>query len=75
MLLLLSFSMFPCMADNVMEINLWPDGVPEDNGITEAEYTDKNGSYGNVTSASIFVSLAKPEKNTGNQGASAKCQQ
>lgn len=65
LLLLLSFSMFSCLADNIMEINLWPDGVPENNGITEAEYTDKNGSYSNVTSASIFVSLSKPENNTG----------
>lgn len=65
LLLLLSFSMFSCMADNVMEINLWPDGVPEDNGITEAEMTDDKGSFRYVKTTSITVSLAPKDKNKG----------
>lgn len=65
LILLLSITLFSCQADKVMEINLWPDGVPEDNGITEAEMRDDKGSYRNVTTTSITVSLASKDKNKG----------
>ncbi|MBQ9201780.1 MAG: alpha/beta hydrolase [Bacteroidales bacterium] len=63
--LLFGLTILSCVAENLVEYPLWPEGTPESNGIADNETTDKNGSYRNVTTASIFVSLASPEKNTG----------
>ena len=51
-------------AANNTEIALWPDGVPESNGITGPEIV-KNGMISNISTPSMTVFPADSAKNTG----------
>lgn len=50
---------------SVGEYALWPDGAPEDNGITASETTDPEGRVTNVSVACLYVYAPEKEKNTG----------
>lgn len=50
---------------SVGEYALWPDGAPEDNGITASETTDPEGRVTNVSVARLYVYAPEKEKNTG----------
>lgn len=52
------------MAEKSFELPLWPDGVPESNGITEAEIF-ANDRISNVSVPSMWVFPAEKSKNTG----------
>jgi len=54
----------PSFARNPMEIVLWPEGVPESNGLTGDEIL-KNGFISNVSIPGMTVYPAEPAKNTG----------
>lgn len=49
----------------VEEYALWPDGAPENNGITDPETTDPEGRVRNVREARLYVYAPEKEKNTG----------
>lgn len=50
---------------SVGEYALWPDGAPEDNGITASETADPEGRVTNVSVARLYVYAPVKEKNTG----------
>jgi acetyl esterase/lipase len=60
----LFFSSMALSAQNLTMIPLWPEGVPESNGITAPEITD-NERISNVTVPSMTVYPAAEGKNTG----------
>lgn len=47
------------------EYVLWPDGVPEENGITASETVDPEGRVRNISIARLYVYTPDREKNTG----------
>ncbi|MDD2611703.1 MAG: alpha/beta hydrolase [Bacteroidales bacterium] len=51
-------------AQNQFEINLWPDGMPESNGLTGPEIVE-NERISNVTDPTMTIYPADPTKNTG----------
>lgn len=50
---------------SVGEYALWPDGAPEDNGITASETADPEGRVTNISVARLYVYAPEKEKNTG----------
>ncbi|MBD9179299.1 MAG: alpha/beta hydrolase [Odoribacter splanchnicus] len=56
---------FLAIGQNVKEYVLWPEGAPEDNGITASETTDPEGRVRNVHIARLYVYSPDKEKNTG----------
>ncbi|MDR0908078.1 MAG: alpha/beta hydrolase [Rikenellaceae bacterium] len=48
-----------------LEIKLWPDGAPEDNGITAPERHEENGNWWNTSEAAMYVYPADKSANTG----------
>jgi len=58
----LTFS--PIFAQNQIEINLWPEGIPESNGLIGPEIVE-NERISNVTDPSMTIYPADPTKNTG----------
>jgi acetyl esterase/lipase len=55
----------PTIAQNAVEIPLWPGGAPESNGITKAEITENNYFVLNITEAKMYVYHPTKENNTG----------
>jgi len=53
------------MAQEPTEMKLWPNGAPNDNGLTGPEKHMENGRVGNITDPVIYVYKADPAKNTG----------
>ncbi|MCK9300191.1 MAG: alpha/beta hydrolase, partial [Bacteroidales bacterium] len=51
-------------AQERIDLPLWPDGVPESNGIT-AEEINNNNYFSNVSVPAMSVFKANPDKNTG----------
>ncbi|MDD2559540.1 MAG: hypothetical protein PHE04_02575, partial [Bacteroidales bacterium] len=51
-------------AQERIDLPLWPDGVPESNGIT-AEEVNENNYFSNVSVPAMSVFKAQPDKNTG----------
>ena len=51
-------------AQERIDLPLWPDGVPESNGIT-AEEINENNYFSNVSVPAMSVFKANPDKNTG----------
>lgn len=65
--LLLCAAWLGAAAQTPVEIELWPDGPPEANGLSGAEVipTDAPGRVANVSRAMLYVYPADPAKNTG----------
>lgn len=62
---LLFFSCLCISAENKFELPLWPDGVPESNGIKVAEKINKNNLITNVSVPTMTVFPADSAKNKG----------
>lgn len=58
-------SYFFAAGQKAEEYVLWPEGAPEDNGITASETTDPEGRVRNVHVARLYVYSPAREKNTG----------
>lgn len=58
-------SLLSSYAQNPVEIALWPEGVPESNGLTGPEVVNPNGHISNVSTPSMTIYPADPAKNTG----------
>lgn len=65
MMICLLGSCFFATGQKVEEYVLWPDGAPEDNGITASETVDPEGRVRNVSVARLYVYPPAQEKNTG----------
>ena len=52
-------------AQRVIEILVWPNGQAENNGITKAEITNKDGHISNISVASFKIYFADEIRNTG----------